>query len=72
VKLHGEFGPNDLDDGYIPGAWDEVRRAVMDGHISPQAYDLLRDALGDQIQPRRAERTEEKPTPPGPMRAIPW
>jgi hypothetical protein len=58
MKLHGEYGPNALDDGYIPGAWDEVRRAVMDGHISPQAYEVLREALGDAVTPRPAKKEE--------------
>lgn len=29
-------------DGYVPGAWDEVRSAYLDGHISAAAYDALR------------------------------
>jgi hypothetical protein len=55
MKLYGETSPLPQGDGYIPGAWDEVRRANMDGHISDEAYELLRVALGDQITPRQAE-----------------
>lgn len=32
-------------DGYIPGAWDEVRSAYLDGHISEEAYELLHGAI---------------------------
>ena len=55
MKLYGEHSPHEQDDGYLPGAWDEVRAAFMDGHISEEAYDLLREALGDSIRPRPAE-----------------
>lgn len=58
MTLYGRFGPNDLDDGYIPGAWDEVRRAWMAGVISDEAYELLAAALGDQITPRRDSPSE--------------
>lgn len=51
MKLNGVFGP-ELDDGYKPGAWDEVRQAFMDGHISPQAYDVLYEALEGQLDPQ--------------------
>lgn len=44
MNLHGEHAP-DGQDGYAPGAWDEVRQAHMDGHISAEAYDLLRTEL---------------------------
>lgn len=58
MKLWGEFGPNQLDDGYIPGAWDEVRRAVMEGHVSSQAYEVLLAELGDRVRPRNAGEDE--------------
>lgn len=53
MKLNGTLAP-DGQDGYVPGAWDEVLKAYMDGHISAEAYDLLREALGDKIKPIEA------------------
>ena len=32
-------------DGYVPGAWDEVRSAYLDGHISTEAYEVLHRAV---------------------------
>jgi len=55
MKLHGEHAPGEQQDGYIPGAWDEVRQAFMDGHISEEAYTLLQAELGDKVLPRQAE-----------------
>lgn len=40
MELFGQSDPNG-GDGYIPGAWDEVRAARLDGHISPEAYEVL-------------------------------
>lgn len=39
--VEGRSDPNG-GDGYVPGAWDEVRSAYLDGHISGAAYDALR------------------------------
>jgi hypothetical protein len=58
VKLYGEFAPGEQQDGYVPGAWDEVRRAYMDGHITAEAYELLRKALGERVTPRQAVKEE--------------
>jgi hypothetical protein len=44
MKLFGESDPNQ-GDGYVPGAWDEVRRAFMQGHISEEAYEVLREQM---------------------------
>ena len=41
MELFGQSDPNG-GDGYVPGAWDEVRAAFMDGHISQEAYEVLR------------------------------
>lgn len=41
MDLLGKSDP-DGSDGYVPGAWDEVRAAFMDGHISEEAYEVLR------------------------------
>jgi hypothetical protein len=46
--LHGTFAPGEQVDGYLPGAWDEVRSAYMDGHISEQAYTALHAVIGNQ------------------------
>jgi hypothetical protein len=40
MKLFGESDPSG-GDGYVPGAWDEVREAYLDGHISEEAYEVL-------------------------------
>lgn len=44
MPLHGQSDPTG-GDGHLPGAWDEVRSAYLDGHISATAYDALRRAL---------------------------
>jgi hypothetical protein len=44
MKLFGESAPG-MQDGYIPGAWDEIRRLHMDGRITDEAYDLVRTAV---------------------------
>jgi hypothetical protein len=44
MTLEGQSDPSG-GDGYIPGAWDEVRRAWADKHISDEAYDVLHEAL---------------------------
>lgn len=45
MQLFGESDPSPIGGGYIPGAWDEVRRAYLDGHITQEAYDLLFNAM---------------------------
>lgn len=46
MRLFGETAP-DGQDGYVPGAWDEVRQAYMDGHITEEAYEVLRETLAE-------------------------
>jgi hypothetical protein len=40
MELFGQTDPKG-GDGYIPGAWDQVRRAYLDGHITEEAYEIL-------------------------------
>lgn len=47
-ELHGTFAPGEQQDGYLPGAWDEVRSAYLDGHISESAYTALHAVIGNQ------------------------
>jgi hypothetical protein len=49
--LHGTHDP-DGGDGYLPGAWDEVRSAYLDGNISESAYQALWQVIGNK--PREA------------------
>lgn len=44
MKLFGQHDPAG-GDGYVPGAWDEVVAAYLDGHISEEAYDLLQKPM---------------------------
>lgn len=44
MELRGQHDPTG-GDGYIPGAWDEVRNAHLDGHISAKAYEILHRSL---------------------------
>jgi hypothetical protein len=50
MELFGQTDPLG-GDGYIPGAWDEVRHAYLDGHISTEAYEVLHRA----VQPLREQ-----------------
>ena len=44
MELFGQSAP-DGQDGYVPGAWDEVRGVFLDGLISDRAYEALYRAL---------------------------
>lgn len=48
MQLFGVSDPGG-GDGYVPGAWDEVRSAYLDGHITDEAYEVLFRA----VQPLR-------------------
>lgn len=45
MKLFGTHAPGEQQDGYLPGAWDEVRSAYLDGHVSEEAYDVLQQVM---------------------------
>jgi hypothetical protein len=55
MKLRGQHDPAG-GDGYIPGAWDEVRAAFLDGHITDEAYECLHRTLAqlDEVPERKA------------------
>ena len=36
-----------FEDGYVPGAWDEIRDAYLDGLLADDEYDELRSRLDD-------------------------
>ena len=55
MELRGQHDPNG-GDGYIPGAWDEVRSAHLDGHISAEAYEVLHRALA-QVDDTRSRKS---------------
>lgn len=44
LELFGRSDPRGSD-GYRPGAWDQVRAAFLDGHITEEAYEIVRQAL---------------------------
>jgi hypothetical protein len=50
MELFGESDPAG-GNGYVPGAWDEVRAAFLDGHITTEAYEMLHAA----VQPLREQ-----------------
>jgi hypothetical protein len=54
IPLFGQSDPSGSD-GYTPGAWDEVRAAYLDGHLSEAAYETLREAV---IPPVGADERE--------------
>jgi predicted DNA-binding protein (UPF0251 family) len=43
--VSGELSPASLPDGYIPGSWDEVRSAFLDGLLDEDLYETLRNML---------------------------
>jgi hypothetical protein len=45
MELFGQHAPGEQQDGYIPGAWDEVRNAFMDGRISEEAYEVMQQTM---------------------------
>jgi hypothetical protein len=44
MQLFGQSDPKG-GDGYVPGAWDQVRAAYLDGHITEEAYEVLHRAM---------------------------